>query len=109
MADDIALALKDTLQFPCVRTLMSIHERASGALNNWSKTFGLRIGSLAGTNVLPPAWDPKHIIFSSDPVRYLGILLGIPEKVATAWCAECPHRCTWCSQTGSHLDCAPLF
>eukprot|EP00966_Prymnesium_polylepis_P321588 7377895-Prymnesium_polylepis.1 len=26
MADDIALALKDTLQFPCVRTLMSVHE-----------------------------------------------------------------------------------
>jgi hypothetical protein len=45
-------------------------------------------GSLAGTNVLSPAWDPKHIIFSSDPVRYLGILLGIPEKVATAWCAD---------------------
>ena len=62
---------------------MHVNERASGSLNNWPKTFGLAVGPLAaGPLALPLGWNPKHVDFTSDPVRYLGIFLGSPPKVA---------------------------
>ena len=87
MADDVAVALYDTHQFPVVKLIMDTHERASGGLNNWLKTFGLRLGPLAGSTALPLGWDPNWVTFSSDPVRYLGIYLGCDERVARKWCA----------------------
>ena len=82
MADDIALAIRDTDQLPCVQLILQVHERASGALNNWDKTYGLRIGTLRGTSHIPAGWNPNHIDFTEDPIRYLGIFLGTPDKVA---------------------------
>ena len=83
MADDIGICLSDALQLPDTKCMMQAHERASGALNNWGKTYGLPVGPLAGTALtMPPGWDPRHVDLSADPVRYLGIFLGTPEKVA---------------------------
>jgi hypothetical protein len=72
MADDVALCLRDILQLPGLKLLLSVHERASNALNNWVKTFGLLIGSLRGTSIMPPDWDPLYINFAVDRIRYLG-------------------------------------
>jgi hypothetical protein len=51
--------------------MLQVHERASGGLNNWGKTYGLRVGSLAGSTILPPNWNPRHVDFKEDPIRYL--------------------------------------
>ena len=84
MADDFAVALCDTLQLPHLRIILAVHERASGGLNNWLKTYGLRIGSLRGSTVLPPDWDPTHVSFSLD-IRYLGVFLGDPTLILSHW------------------------
>ena len=79
MADDVAVALRDADQLPPFKLILDCHERASGGLNNWDKTYGVRLGSLATSTYLPPGWNPRHVDFSQDPVRYLGIFLGSPE------------------------------
>ena len=90
MADDVATALRDTLQLPSFKLIMAVHERASGALNNWLKTFGLRVGSLRGSSVMPPDWDATHINFTADVIRYLGIFTGTPTAVLAQWLSRDP-------------------
>ena len=85
MADDVALCLRDTLQLPGLKLLLSVHERASNALNNWLKTFGMRIGSLRGTSIMPPDWNPLYINFAADLIRYLGTYYGMDSEVLSAW------------------------
>ena len=86
MADDIAVALRDGLDLLPFKCMMHVYERASGSLNNWQKSYGLLLGSLTRQPLtLPPNWDPNHIDFTCDPIRYLGIFLGSPEKVALKW------------------------
>ena len=85
MADDVAAALRDTFQLPGLHALMCVHERASGSLNSWLKTFGLRVGSLRGSTAMPPDWDPLHVDFSTDVIRYLGIFTGTPSAVLAKW------------------------
>ena len=85
MADDIFVGLRDTLQLPDLKVAIAVHERASGGLNNWLKTFGLRVGALRGTDVLPPGWDPTHIDVSADVIRYLGIFMGPHTSVLAKW------------------------
>ena len=88
MADDVALALQDTHQLPAARDMMCVHERASGSNNNWPKTFGLRIGSLRGSTALPFSWNPAHINFDEDPIRYLGVFLGCSQRVTLKWAKD---------------------
>ena len=87
MADDVAVALRDADQLPPFKLILDCHERASGGLNNWDKTYGVRLGSLATSTYLPPGWNPRHVDFSQDPeaVRYLGIFLGSPDAVLRRW------------------------
>eukprot|EP00966_Prymnesium_polylepis_P172594 3991581-Prymnesium_polylepis.1 len=66
---------------------MSLHERASGTLNNWPKTFGLRTGPLARSRLvgIPRTSD---VTFATDPLRYVGIFLGSDSDVAKrVWAA----------------------
>ena len=85
MADDVAAALRDTSQLPGFKLLLAVHERASGGLNNWLKTFCLRVGLLRGSTALPPDWDPTHGVFTADVIRYLGIFTGLPASVLAQW------------------------
>ena len=52
-ADDLNLYLRNTDQLTPFRALLAIYENASGAVNSWPKTFGLRVGELRGSDTLP--------------------------------------------------------
>jgi hypothetical protein len=85
MADDIFCGLRDTMQLPDLKVVIAAHERASGGLNNWLKTFGLRVGGLRGSTIMPPGWDPNHVDFSTDVIRYLGVFMGSHAAVLAKW------------------------
>ena len=55
-ADDLNRFLRNTDQLAPFRALFAIYENASGAVNSWPKTFGLRVGTLRGSDVLPAGW-----------------------------------------------------
>ncbi len=44
---------RNTDQLPPFRALLAMYENASGAVNSWPKTFGFRVGTLRGSNILP--------------------------------------------------------
>ena len=86
MADDIAFCLLNASQLMHLKPLLAVHERASNALNNWLKTFGLCIGSEHGSTFLPDGWNPAHVNFSDDPaIQYLGNFFGPPSCVLAEW------------------------
>ena len=85
-ADDLCLFLRDADQLPRFRQLLEVYEEGAGALNSWEKTEALRIGSLVGDHYLPPGWEEgKDIRTTTGVIRYLGIFLGAPERVAEEW------------------------
>ena len=48
-ADDLIIFLRNTGQLNEFKRLLNIYEDGSGALNSWSKTLGMRVGSLRDT------------------------------------------------------------
>ena len=86
MADDVGLCLRDTFQLPSFKLVLAVYERASNSLNNWPKTFGYRIGSLRGSTLMPPNWNPAHVNFNTDPaIRYLGVFFGAMASIRAEW------------------------
>ena len=53
-ADDLNLFLRNTDQLIPIRALLAIYENASGAVNSWPKTSGLRVGALRGSSSFQP-------------------------------------------------------
>ena len=85
-ADDLNLYLRNTDQLTPFRALLAIYENASGAVNSWPKTFGLRVGTLRGSDVLPDGWvEGRDINTKNTLIKYLGMFLGAPADVAKKW------------------------
>ena len=85
-ADDLIIFLRNTRQLNEFKRLLNIYEDGSGALNSWSKTFGMRVGSLRDSTDLPQGWEEGRDINTTSPlIRYLGIFLGAPERIARKW------------------------
>ena len=81
-ADDLNLLLRNTDQLTPFRALLAIYENELSELK-WPKTFGLRIGFLRGSDVLPAGWiEGRDINTTNTLIKYLGMFLGAPAEVA---------------------------
>ena len=82
-ADDLNLFLRNTDQLIPFRALLAIYENVSGAVNSWTKIFGLRVGKLRASDVLHTGWvEGRDINITNTLMKYLGMFLGAPEDVA---------------------------
>jgi hypothetical protein len=85
-ADDLICFLRNEDELPPFKVLLSVYETGAGARNSWPKTFGLREGSLINSEHLPEGWEEGvHINTQEACIRYLGVFLGTPERVAAKW------------------------
>ena len=76
-ADDLVIFLRNADQLDEFKRLLAIYEDGSGALNSWEKTFGMRVGSLRGSDYLPQGWEEgRDINTTNSLIRYLGIFLA---------------------------------
>ena len=106
-ADDLSCFLQDEMQLPRFKTLLAVpvYEKGrSGAQNEWEKTHAFRFGTLKTSTVLPDGWEHPGI-FDADVVRYLGIFLGVEERVAREWEARTTAKirgryASWLAQGG---------
>ena len=48
---------------------------------------------------MPPNWDPGHVDFSSDVIRYLGVFMGAHASVLAKWIPPDGSPLTGCDLT----------
>ena len=85
--DDLVAYLRRAMELSAFGALFRVYAVASGAVLSLSKSYGMRIGRQRhARGDLPEGWVVgRDIQITDDPVRYLGLFFGAPQRVRQIW------------------------
>ena len=90
-ADDTGVGIQDDNQLPRFGFILRQYCEASGALVNYDKCVGIRLGQARHTTppinevITPGKWYRMGIDKLKHKDKYLGIRLGTPDDIKESW------------------------